>query len=635
MLSYGQDVQRYTGPFQVEDYSGKADFGYYVLENDTILEGPFRLQRSDLAPLTTGGNQYFSFSGQYRKNLPAGNWQFQFGDFQASNDVVLVDYQYNIKVNGTLLEASGEIGNGKFQGEWTHTVKRLEDSTVDTTLFLSTVQFENGFPQRSFRMEDEHRVLLGRVLKGGLAHDVWELYDKEVPDPIEYWYFAEGRLEKIVSSRNGQSETLEVYGRKTANPKVIDLDERYAKIVALSRGSDYSTDTVLESSTVDLLAENAANYQKLDNVYSALGEPVFMSPFRVEVAHFPLDDAETRQLDEIRAYAEKTEAISDELLGNTQLQLMKLTDEKVMYLLSSVTGLKEKFQSPIRRLIAYYEQDILEYVPKENVVRVLWPQGKPTAAIEVTYNNASDTVTRTFTGPGAGDLNFDSYDLSSVNQLAAYTFESIDSIRQVLGQKLIRQDRQEDLEGTEDRLIAQMTRLNGRVDSLSDVVSGPYKNTLQSIKATANGILKSYSEMKDVMAKSQQADLLITCFGQMDELAIAVSELPARLERILQHYTNEVWNPFTFTHMNEQTNKPITSAYQNMLIPYVLEKINTDLTCDNVNTHIRYLEAIYRRTLDMKDEDTAKVERKLKRERDPQEVLQLFNVPSMMKKIDE
>ncbi|MFA0964333.1 hypothetical protein AB9P05_21185 [Roseivirga sp. BDSF3-8] len=630
LSSYGQDVRRYTGPFQAEDYSGKADFGYYIQENDTILEGPFQLQRSDLDPLLTEGSQYFSFKGGYKNDLPIGNWQFQFGDFQATENASLVDYQYNVKVKGALLEVSGEVGNGKFQGEWTQTVKRLENSNVDTTLFLSTIQFKDGYPQKSFRIEDDEKVLLGRVLRDGLAHDVWELYDKKVPDPIEYWHFNEGRLEKIVSSRNGESESLEIFGSNIENAQTIDLDERYARILALR----YATDEGPESSTIGLLTENAANYQKLDNVYTALGKPVFISAFKVQVAHFPLDKAQKKQLDEIRANLKKAEAISNELLSNTQLQLIKLTDEEVLYLLSSVKSLNEELQAPISQLITYYEEDILQFVQKDNVLKALWPQAKP-AAIEVTYNNGNDTITRTFTGPGADDFTFDTYDLSNVNQLAQYTFQSIDSIRRALDKKLMHQDRRKDLEDTEERMIAEMTHLSGFVDSLSNVVSGPYQNALQSIKATANGILKRYSEMKDANPDSQQADLLLTCLSQMDELAIAVSTLPAREEEIQQAYTKEVWNPFTFTYMNEKTKKPITSAYQNILVPYLLEKISTNLSCDNAETLLRYNEAIYQRTLDMKDEGTGKVERKLKRERDPQEVLQLFDVPSYMEKIDE
>jgi hypothetical protein len=78
--------------------------------------------------------------------------------------------------------------------------------------------------------------------------------------------------------------------------------------------------------------------------------------------------------------------------------------------------------------------------------------------------------------------------------------------------------------------------------------------------------------------------------------------------------------------MDEDIKKRITSAYQDVLVPYILSNIKNELSCTNVCSQIKLIESINKRMEELLEEDTSKLERKLKREQDPQIVLELFEI---------
>ena len=163
--STGQEQLEYSGPFKVGKYEGEAQYGYTLVEGDTLLNGAFNMQRSSLEALLENEDISFSFDGSFKNNYPEGPWSFQFGEFQSDRKTQVVDYQYQLKVSGIQQEASGEIRQGKPNGNWTHIINRIKESEIEQTLFKSLITFDNGIPQQSFRIENRNSTLVGRFLR--------------------------------------------------------------------------------------------------------------------------------------------------------------------------------------------------------------------------------------------------------------------------------------------------------------------------------------------------------------------------------------------------------------------------------------------------------------------------------------
>lgn len=626
----GQEKQHYTGPLQVGKYKGEAGYDYKVVGKDTLLDGPFLMERSNLQALLENEDSSFLFSGTFKDHYPNGFWRFQFGEFQSNSQTQVIDYQYRVLVSGTQEEANGTLKEGRPDGSWTYTVNRIKDSEVEQILFKSNIVFENGIPQRSFRIENESSTLVGRFLRNGLAHDEWSLYITDEVEAVESWFFNDGVLEKVQSRKNDETKVVQISTNSTAQRKTINLDARYTNVLQLQLPVGDSLN-VFETGMPKLLAENAQYYKKIHNILSELGESAFLPEFKVKLAHFPLNSIETAQLDTIKAHFEKSRIISESLLNSTQLNILKLSDKEALFLYSVVNAISENFLNPLEKVVDYQEQGILEYVTRDQLIRKLWPNGKPSVKIEVGKETDSVGSPRTFVLPSTERFNFDGNTMSSIEQLAQYATFSLDSVQHLLKNKLTKEQRQQELIALEEELIAKSNGLNNLLDSVGANTTQVNKDALKQIKGIADKSLSRYSSMEEVASKFDYARELVDCYTQLMALTKAVAALPVQWEEIQERYQDGVWNPFTATVMNEEVKKRITAAYRKVLVPSFLEWAQSDLSCENASELVMLMRGTYRRMIELREEETSKLERKLRKEQDPKMVMQLFNIQNQVK----
>lgn len=610
----GQEL-RYTGPLQVGNYVGEADFTYQLVDGDTILNGPFRMQRSNLGALLDNKDNFFSFSGAFNDDYPDGYWKFQFGAFESDRKTEVVGYQYRVNVNGTQHDAYGNIKMGKPDGNWVYSEKKIEDSEVTETLFNSNINFENGIPQQSFRIESAQGTLVGRFLRNGLAHDQWTLFGEDIS---ESWFFNEGTLQTIQIEEAGQTRRVAVYSTPFTTFKTINLDNRYTQIIKLQMEP---ADTAgLSAGVENLLNENADHYKKLHNILSQLGKSDFQPEFKVKVPHFVLDSITLDRLGSIKEHYRQSEEISKSLLESTQLNILKRSDEEAAFLYAVVESITSSFLNPLKQVVDYEQKDILPFLDRERLMLRLLPNGKPPTAVEV------NDLRRTFSGPDVEKFDFEGDAFEVFQEMAQYTNGSLDSIAGMLASKIRSEQQQQQSVALEERLISQIKSLNQLIDSASLKSRRKAVDALNSIRTKAESELNQYSNIDEKNQKLAYGKKLVNCLESFNQLALSISKLPEREVELKEKYQDAVWNPFMANIMNEEVKKRITAAYQNVLIPFAIKKTTEDLNCDNAQHLNDLFEGAYQRMLEMRDEDTSKLERKLRKEKDPETVIQLFNL---------
>ena len=622
--TYGQENLRFQDTLQVGKYIGKADYYYRIADNDTILDGAFKMERSNLEALLEKGDYSFSFEGEFQNNYPTGDWRFQFGEFQSDSVTQVVDYQYRLNITGTQEEAGGKLSRGRANGKWIITTNSIIDSEVDRTLFKSSIEFDDGVPQKSFFIENASGTLVGRFLRNGLAHDEWTFYSDSDLGISESWYFTDGRLEKIELQNDGESKTINLYNTSIANSSIINLDERYLKVLRIRQESTDTTN-LSESLVNGLLNENAGHYKKIDDILSELGESAFLAEFKVKVPLYPLDSVETTQLNAAYGLYLKSRSVSQSLLENTQLKILKMADGEAHYLYEVVNALSNTYLMPLEKVMNFRKDEIFEFASRLDIINHVWPNGKPSTVLNIP---GTDGEISTYTGPNAEQFDFSGNDIASLLQMSQYSTAILDSIQQVLNTKLANDQRQQQFITLEEKMIAQVNQLNKDLDSLKGGLPKNYQDALENIGATSNANLTKYSKMDETDAKMELGRRLVRCFGRMDKLAKAVAMQPTKMKEIKAAYLDAVWNPFMATIMNEEVKKRIVSAYEKVLVPYIIKEVQSNLNCENVGELSDLLNSSYERMLEMREEETSKLERKLKKERDPKMVLQLFNLES-------
>lgn len=615
---FGQNTQVYEGQLQIANYKGTATYGYELKGKDTILDGPFKLQSSNLEALLTKEDSTFLIDGAFNNGLPTGFWKFKFGIFKAQAQSQVVDYQYRILASGIQEEVQGLLLKGKPNGPWEYVVNSIKDANIRSTLFKSSIIFDNGIPQRNFRIESDSTTLVGRFLRNGLAHDAWEVYGIYNADATEKWFFKDGILEKIVNTINSEQQTISVFNNIEQQTKIVNLDTKYLQILSIKLQSDtYST--LMNGSMSRLLHQNAAYYAKVDTILSVLGASKFTPSFGVSLPYYPTDTLDTKFLDTISINVKKSIDISESYLNNTLLNILKLSDKEAARLYLAIEMITKDYVAPLQKLVTYNNHGLLEFLTPGERVRNMWPEGI-SAAIIMEKTNKLPSLNLI---PDASLLfDFEHNTMEAIANLSKYTTTQLQHIQKKLSDKLSKEERQQELIELEKILLFENKVLAQKIDSVGTTLAPTYQKALSHIKSVMDSNLNDFSSQEEL----NRARELVQCYKQMNVLASEVIGLTARSLELGNLYKERIWNPFMATLMDEEVKKRIINSYKKVLVPYFLERIGEDLTCDNVTALLIQIKSTQERMMALREEDTKKLERKLRNEEDPIVILELLNV---------
>ncbi|WP_350294082.1 hypothetical protein [uncultured Croceitalea sp.] len=621
-----QENLRYKGELIVGKYQGNADYGYKIIDGDTLLNGSFRLKKANLDSLLKKQDYSFDFSGSFFNNFPNGAWSFRFGEFQSNNKSQVIDYQYRVAVSGVQEEARGLILKGKPDGNWTFEVSKIEDSKVAQTLFKSNITFDNGIPQKNFIIENDSITLAGRFLRNGLAHDEWSLYESFGLSASENWLFSNGVLNQIETELDGVVTITPIYGKYSGDTKILNLDKKYIQAIALYQLINDDAGVKAGGEMQRLLEENAAYYKKIDAILSELGESSFLPEFKVKVPYFPLTDDENQLLNRIKTNYKTSEEISTSFLEDTQLNILKLSNQDAAFNYEVIKKITEDFLNPVSKLLAYQNQEIVEFAPRNQLISGLWTSEKPSTSIEVNVVIDSTKTLQTFSLDSKEEFDFTNTNLESLVQLSEYALQSLTIIENKLKAKLTNSKRKQELISKEEELIAQQKTLQSLIDSV--IVDSPstIRTVLKKLKKHTEESLVSYALLTDLEPKLLKAQKLLVCYQQLEVLAKNIAKLPEQEEAIKERYKDRVWNPFMATLMDEEVKKRIVTAYKRVLVPYFLEQVQEDFRCRKTADLNILMNNTQQRMLELRTENTSKLERKLRKINDPLTVFELLGI---------
>ncbi|MCM5664105.1 hypothetical protein [Galbibacter mesophilus] len=615
-------TKEFNGDYQIGKLKGNATFSYKLRANDTILDGPFLFNDKGIQSLEESVYQSFSVEGDFSNNQPNGDWTLSFGNYIRDKQPKLVDYSYVINVNGLLKKVKGSFNDGIPKGEFIITIDSIKNSEVAKNLFKSTINFQNGVPQKSFTMESDSHAMVGRLLRNGVAHDKWTLFENENLGEVENWFFKEGILTKISIQKDGIAKEINVFENKDDNYKLYPLNRNYLTVVELTHNSS-DTNKIVKNGIGGLLEKNLNTYGKVKGFMNQLGDSVSFPNFQVKLPFYPLDENNAAILKNVVDSIQKAEQLSNALLTNAQLSIQKLSNENTKFHYSVTEVISKDYLSPLSRLKNYSEENIVIHFNPKRLLEKLWPNGLPSGKIEIEREN---NQSRVYQAKNASNYNPKDVNLQEIEKLTYFTLANLEYLHEKLIGEITSQQREEAFLVQEKELIAQLDHLKKHIDSLKKSKPKEIQTTLESMKGFADNLLNEYSAMDENSEKLDYAKELTNCFSRTEEFATSISKLPVQMKEIKELYQDPVWNPFTATVMNEDIKKKITKAYENILIPYQLKNIQTDLKCSNMDSIEAFFERLNNRMVELFEEDTSRLERKLRKEKNPQEIIELFGL---------
>jgi hypothetical protein len=622
LLCFGQQPKTFEGPLQMRNYSGQAVYQYTISDLDTIFNGDFLWEQSNLETLVENEDTSFRISGTFDQGRANGPWQFEFGEYQTNSQSQVVGYEYRVLVSGTQEKGEGLLVDGKPDGNWTYTINQIKDSEISKILFKSSIDFDKGVPQQNFQIENDSSVLVGRFLRNGLAHDEWSYYGTERVEDMEDWFFDDGLLLSIRFKTEEGLQEIGIFDTEAPNYRTIALDYNFISLLKVML-----EERNVGSGIAKTLTQHLEYYEKINSVLEVLGSHGFQMDAKVKVPFYPLDSLQQKTLEQISSDYKLAAGLSRTILHNSHLNIVKRTDPEAFFYYNVAQKIQRGFLKPLQALISYQEKGIVPYQEIPAMVQRLWPNGKPNTEITVAANESGEM--RSFSLPSSEEFGYEGNDLLSVAALATYARMSLEYIKGSLASRLTNEEQLQMLNGLEEELIQLNNLLEREVDSVSGLTM-EYRNAMDNLQKVADSSLTTYADMKNPDEKLAYGNSVKTCLMELTDLAQTLKNIPQQQEAIKKEYTNAVWNPFMANVMAEQVKKRITESYEEVLIPYFL-KATDSLECGNVKELNEQIMQSHKTIFGLRNKDTRKLERKLRREKRPLEVLRLLQVTSTPK----
>jgi len=617
---HAQNRSTYSGNLKLLDYQGMAEYAFVLQGNDTVLDGEFRFRESEKTNATASSEEDHTFriEGKFNLDRPEGKWIYGRSRYIPGTEKKLINRRYVTELDGTQRLITGSYEQGRPVGDWEITLDSIHNSDVLATLFKSSLHYEAGMPAKSFTIATDEMSMAGRLLRDGQAHDVWTLYSADDIGEQESWTFDNGLLRTIaVKHDEGGTQNIEYYTGDYDRTKTIDLDRHFLDILQLLQGLRDSTN-LYSQGMAKLLKQNLSYYREVEQIMARLGDSVAVGHIKVRVPYYPLSDSTQRLLAELDTIYKQAAKIDRALLNDTQLNILKLSDDKTAELYKLAASVQTDYLKPLGNLIRYHREDLLQHVDRSQIMNSLWPDGLPEVNLKnTTENNVLSDERRSYS-PDPNLLN--------IRGMAEYALFKLEMVREELNLKVDQIKKSDVILETEDNLISVTRRLNATIDNVEVKDHQEVDATLRFISSYAENELTSYSSLADSADKKIEAEKLTECFAKLALLVDAVAQLPLHREEIEEAYKDRVWNPFTATLMDEEIKKRITKAYDKKVIPYIHTELQHSLNCNNIATWTELLSELHSRMLAMSTEDTKRLERKVKRRDDAAEILELFGV---------
>ena len=629
---YAQNVETYDGLLAVNDVNYQAEFDYYLSRGDTVYHGPYSLINFTEEDPETNTFDYSSIKGTFKQNQPDGEWTIRQGKFTPTGGPEFKDYSYGYNINGKEFIAQGKFENGVKNSTWTIYEWELENSKPEDTLLAAHLPFRNNSIEGDFSILYNGQILEGSIDREQFTDKKWSFYEvsgEGEKQLLKEWVFKENQLvQKVLYNSNDNILTIDITTSPRSKPilEEINLTGNYLEIIDLNASKEDISNLKKyddQKRIRDLFFMVIDNLQEIDSSFLPVANIQLAPHIKTKIEKYPFNDREKVLLEDITNNTREANQLIEKIQNDPQINLGSISTPEVAFYTAVINVIEEEFLHNHSIIANNYRSGDLEYVNRNNLFEKIINTNK---AVEIPAVIDGQKSVRTYQ---LEYLNVDS-GKEPIEQMAALSKGILTEVK-VLNDSLAiyveEIKKEENLSQVEGDLIKKHQRVKNLNDSLLDA-----RHQLQAgfrvkslIDNFADSTLKEYSNLSSTQEKSESVAGFIQCFDHMEALIYAIQDSPENAEVVRNAYTNNVFNPYTFTDMEEIVKEPIYRAFENVLLPGIYRNLN-QLDCGNIEGYTRNFETIFEAMIILLDQNTRRDERRVKKTNSPSRISEILNL---------
>lgn len=626
-----------------EKIIGNAEYQYIINKKDTIKNGLFNFSSFSFDTITTNAKRAINLSGNYSNGVKNGKWTYSYKSLKEDKNFIINNYEIIYLSSGKEIKVSANFTNGKASGNWIVTEYSIKNSIISDTLLFLESNYTNGIPTGSLIGFKGKTKFSGNLNQEGLAHGEWIFHhNSNTFDVIKDYRFFENGLLKNHYLIIGEDTLSYIYVGLDNNIdegetwEVTPFKLQYFKTLSSANiGIDstkcqpkntlsYIDTSLIYNNKSNIFLENSIGLVKNHNNVkfwdSTEGsESVFLPSVKLRV--YDLDKQEEKNLNVAGSESQKAQLLIKNFFENANVAIDRHSDKKLGFLYSVMEEYREKI-SVATNLSQQFLSPEFKYINRSDFFDFNKKNLLFTGLVTFEYKNAQYKEPYSFP-----EFN-EEEDYSLI--LRKYVTDIVADLNIIAKETetiLNRSKKQSNLTEKEKILLQKK-------DSIIDLYSGNIEEQVvnnyhlavsEDVIGYVNTMFADYAKM-EFEEKMEFIDEYINCFSAFELLFEKQSEIPVKITRIDENYTRTIWNPYTFTDMQERVKERIYKAFENILLPYVIDEMKSNLNCSNIELKLIIFEKLYRKMIMLRDIDTKNIEKEIRRVKDPLSILKIIDL---------
>ena len=604
-------------------------YEYQIIKKDSVADGAYKIMK----PIEFSEDRpEFKFSmveGMMKEGVPVGFWKFRHSELKPKGGKFDEDFQFSFSVDGYEHIAFGLFDEYKKEGEWSIYKLKIKDSQKKDTIFTTSTFFEKDKMVGEFTISDRSNTLRGEVNTNQYTSGTWKIdqsYSKmDSTIYSEEWHFEDHALVKKTYHINGNKYELNL--KPTSNQKWFledfEISEKYFKkmemvenlYMGLQHPNITETDTtgrLLIGSFIDIASKFDTSIMMVVNTSLSPG-------IKTKVIRIPYTNEEKKEFSGTIENISLIDTVIKEIIHDPQYNLVKIKFTEVSRFLSIIDALNNQLVTPLKEILTYYQRGDMEYLDRELLIKSM---ANFDLKLEGIGNSENEENVYELKNRFKNENDASSKKMFELTQLV---LDEITVIKDSLEQFVFVVEKEEALLQFEKDLIDKYNH----VREVSEMLIDNQINEIARFDVYARIIefidfkVNKYLDIASTKDKMESVEQVISCIGKVEVLIGKLLTVSGNVQIIDDAYTRQVFNPYTFTNMEERIKAPIFNVYKNILLPSIFYNLY-ELRCDNIDGATMNFENLFVGMIETLNYDTKKLERRLRNVKDPVKAVEIL-----------
>jgi hypothetical protein len=638
-FAFGQE--QFKGDFTFNKLAGYSEFQFKKGPDQTIVkDGKFNFSRIYIDSVMQN-KVYKNFAeGAFKSGLKHGNWIYNNEEHEISIKDVR-DFKVISELESFVFTLESRYDAGVPNGIWSFHTDRFIGNRIETKSSAERIAFKDGFITGNLQYKTieggKTFFINGRLSDVGEMDGEWRLvyeqdsilisenrkYEKgfllglvkrdlNSGDLIEeVIYFS--TIEKLNEIKNKLNVGFEISERKFEVRYNDGFRKRFREYQAQLPGNAF-----IENFLRQILQFENADY--IDDEGEFLKFPIYTRRFI-----YDLDEDDKIRISEIPATFQELKSKTNTYANMNSLALNKSKSDSLAFAHEFFQASLAKFQN-FENLIDIIQTGRIEFYDLSNYIQSGLEYVSNADTINYTFNKEPRQKVITFRKVIENQENF----LRDFSEYLEEELDMVTSLGEFIEQELFEIGQDDDIRQIESEILARRKY----VDSLyvnHDFIHLEEADLFNQIRL--NFLLESfdkyveeYGNMDSYAEKVGQSEKIIDLLNEIEKQFDALTKIYPSKEKLDELYQEEFFNPFTFSRYNQRVKERLFENGGMRLFDHYIRQLKEEKDYTKIKDQILKFENLHGRMLQLRNEDTRKLERKMRNNISPSKLESLLSL---------